>query len=430
MKKISLFFIFQVFYLFGQNPYTSYFTGSSNDVTPNPNGGVCLMGGATENDNAMRWFLNRANGGDVLVLRASGGSGYNSYFFTELGVNVNSVETIVYTNANSTAVDYIVAKINKAEAIWFAGGNQANYVNLWRNNEIESALNNAINQRNVVVGGTSAGMAVLGEYYNSALNGSPTSSDALANPYSSTISLSGSDFLSVPYMQNVITDTHFDNPDRKGRLVSFMARLSQENDSRNLRGIACDEFTAVCVDNQGLAKVFGGFPTNDDNAYFIQINCNATNFLPENCVANQNLTWNLQNEALKVYNLKGTQNGANTFDLNNWINGSGGNWQNWYVNNGVLNSASTSQPICTLSNDSFISNQSNIINPVKNHLLEISNENDFDVIELYDLSGRLIFNQNINTKEIFLPNEIHSGSIVIAILKTQTSKTTQKIIIE
>jgi len=59
-------------------PYTSYFTGNSTDVATTPLGGLCLMGGATESDPAMVWFLERASGGDVLVLRASGSDGYTT----------------------------------------------------------------------------------------------------------------------------------------------------------------------------------------------------------------------------------------------------------------------------------------------------------------------------------------------------------------
>ena len=55
------------------------------------------MGGATEDDNAMKWFLQRANGGDVLVLK-TGSNGYNAYFYSELGIPLNSVETIVCNN--------------------------------------------------------------------------------------------------------------------------------------------------------------------------------------------------------------------------------------------------------------------------------------------------------------------------------------------
>lgn len=59
--------------------YTSYFTGDVADAVVSPLGGTCMMGGATENDYAMRWFLERSGGGDILVIRASGSDGYNDY---------------------------------------------------------------------------------------------------------------------------------------------------------------------------------------------------------------------------------------------------------------------------------------------------------------------------------------------------------------
>jgi hypothetical protein len=70
--------------LFGMN-YTSYFTGNSVDAVTSPSGGTCLMGGASESDDAMIWFLQRASGGDVLVLRASGSNGYNNYLYKSAG---------------------------------------------------------------------------------------------------------------------------------------------------------------------------------------------------------------------------------------------------------------------------------------------------------------------------------------------------------
>ena len=73
----------------------SYFVGSPN-IDTTPEGGICMMGGRSEDDQAMRWFLRRAQGGDVLVMRASGSNGYQDYFYQELGVNLNSVETLVF----------------------------------------------------------------------------------------------------------------------------------------------------------------------------------------------------------------------------------------------------------------------------------------------------------------------------------------------
>ena len=53
--------------------YTSYFTGSTADVSTTTQGGTVLMGGATEDDNAMIWFLQRAGGGDVVDSSGIGG---------------------------------------------------------------------------------------------------------------------------------------------------------------------------------------------------------------------------------------------------------------------------------------------------------------------------------------------------------------------
>ena len=89
MKKLTLFmFLLWAFTAQAQN-YVSYFTGNDVDVVTSPLGGVCLMGGATESDDAMKWFLERCDGGDVLVLRASGSDGYNDYLYSELGISVN-----------------------------------------------------------------------------------------------------------------------------------------------------------------------------------------------------------------------------------------------------------------------------------------------------------------------------------------------------
>ncbi len=325
--------------------YDSYFTGSSSDISTIPSGGVCLMGGATEDDNAMTWFLERANGGDILVLRASGSDGYNDYLFSELGVNVNSVETIVFNNASASNESYIQQKIQQAEAIWFAGGDQWDYVSYWRNTEINSLINEAISERNIVIGGTSAGMAIQGGYYFSAENGTVTSAAALSNPYDSDVTVDSTPFLSNEYLSDVITDTHYDSPDRKGRQVVFLSRIFTDSGIQ-AKGIACDEYTAVCIDPNGMASVYGGYPSYDDNAYFLQTNCELADLTPENCSPGNPLTWNLGNAAIKVYHVKGTSDGANTFDLNDWETGEGGTWENWYVQDGVLFEQESTQPDC------------------------------------------------------------------------------------
>ena len=278
--RFLLLFLLSSTSLFAQD-YDSYLTGSSTDLDVEAQGGICLMGGASESDEAMVWFLNQANGGDVLVLRASGSDGYNDYMYTDLGVTLNSVETIVFNNAAASNETYIHDKIKGAEAIWFAGGDQWDYISYWRDSTIDSLINDAIINRNIVIGGTSAGMAIQGGIYFSAENGTITSADALADPFDNNCTVDSTSFLANEILANVITDTHYDDPDRKGRHSVFIAKAFELYEI-NAKGIACDEYTAVCIGTDGVASVYGGYPTYDDFAYFITPNCELSNPYPEN----------------------------------------------------------------------------------------------------------------------------------------------------
>jgi len=329
----------------GQN-YSSYFTGSLINAVVQPQGGVCLMGGATEDNNAMRWFVQQANGGDILVIRASGADRYNAYFYNDLGVSINSVETLVFNNVQAASDPYVLERILLAEAIWIAGGDQNNYVNFWRGTPVAAAINQRIINDNLVIGGTSAGMAILGGVYFSASNGTVTSAQALANPYDTRVSISNLPFLRVPFLDNVITDTHYDNPDRRGRQTAFLARAATDYGG-TYYGLACDEYTAVCIDNNGLARIYGTYPDYDDNAYFITPNCGLTNSSPEQCVSGQPLSWNRGGQALKVYTVKGTPTGIYSFDLSTWENGTGGEWQDWSVVAGSFAALSGEDPNCS-----------------------------------------------------------------------------------
>lgn len=327
-------FVLIHFHGIGQN-YTSFFTGNTLDTLTTANGGICMMGGAREDDNAMRWFLKRANGGDILVLRASGSDGYNNYFYSELGVKVNSVETLVFKNKEAANAKYIHEKIKKAEAIWLAGGNQWNYVSYWRNTPIDSLINDALSTRNIAIGGTSAGMAIQGGFYFSAKNGTIRSEEALSNPFHSNVTVDSSAFLNNNFLHDVITDTHYDNPNRKGRHLVFLARIWHDYSIR-AKGIACEENTAVCVAPNGKAYVFGNSPNYDDYAYFLQFNPKLSQNKPEDCTPDTPLNWNRGQAAVKVYGIKGTPNGDSYFNLKDWQTGKGGKWEFWYVDEGIL----------------------------------------------------------------------------------------------
>lgn len=297
--------------------------GSTTDVSRTTSGGTLLMGGGTDVDAAMRWMITKAGGGDIIVLRATGTNAYNSYIY---GLQTcNSVETLLInsrTLANDAAVE---AKIRAAEAVFISGGDQWNYVNYWKDTKVEDALNYLRNTKGCVIGGTSAGCAIQGRFYYSAQNGSVTSSAALANPYNVDMTIGRNDFLNNPYLSNLITDTHFDNPDRRGRLVAFMARMSKDQ-AIVPSGVGVDEATAVCIEANGTSKVFGS-----GTAFFLRQNTSG----PERCISGSSLDWYRSRQAVRCYKVNGTANGTNTFNFSTW-SGSGGTSQFYYVDRGVF----------------------------------------------------------------------------------------------
>jgi cyanophycinase-like exopeptidase len=394
MKQLLIFILLLTSLKASSQSYTSYFTGNSVDMATTPQGGACMMGGASEHDEAMKWFLERANGGDILVLRTSGSNGYNDYMYYDLGITVNSVETIVFNNSSAANESYIQNKIMKAEAVWFAGGNQWNYVSYWRDSPIDSLVNDAMQNRNIVVGGTSAGMAILGKYYFSANNGTVTSSTALNNPYDNHVTVDSTDFLHVDYMDDVITDTHYDDPDRKGRHVVFLARILTDYGVA-AKGIACNEYTAVCIDENGLARVYGDYPNYPETAFFLQTNCELADFGPEDCSPSTPLNWNLNGTSIRVYKVNGTNNGTNTFSLSNWDTGSGGSWENWYVDNGTLIESIGSQIDCSVlsTNDNDYLAPKVYPNPFRD-VFFIESEKEIRDFSLIDVNGRLLLFDN------------------------------------
>lgn len=416
---------------YNQN-YTSYFTGSNTDIVTTPQGGICLMGGATEDDRAMTWFLQRANGGDVLVIRASGSNGYNNYLYSELGVNVNSVETIVFNNAAASEDAYVLDKIAKAEAIWLAGGDQWNYVSYWRNTAVDSIINDGITNRNIVIGGTSAGMAVMGKYYFSAQNGTVTSAEALANPYNYYNTVDSTDFFHNAILHDVITDTHFDDPNRIGRMITFLARIYTDYGVIG-KGIACDEYTAVCIGADGMARVYGEYPGSDDNAYFIQPNCELADMSPEVCTNGTPLTWNRGEQALKVYRIKGTYNGvSNSFNLNNWSQGTGGEWLNWSADVGVLSQIQTDAIDCSSVgiNESSIHESTTTIYPnPSSFYLNINSSHIIEHISFFTMDGRLIMSKNnVNGHYVEIDIEQLPHSIYTLVIETNNGTEVRKFI--
>jgi len=301
--------------------------GDTTNVITTVNGGIVLMGGGSDVTPAFKWMMDRSGGGDVVIIRVTGTDAYNDYV-NKIG-NVNSVETLKIDSRELANNDTVANIIRNAEMLFIAGGDQSNYMRLWKGTKTEAALNYLLQEKKAPFGGTSAGCAILGGFYYSGENGSVVSDEALANPYHERINLYNKDFLKAPYLDQVITDQHYVARSREGRSVIFLGRI-QKDFKVLANAIAMDERTAVCIDKNGIAQVFGS-----STAYFLLPDITK---LPEQFIANQPVHWKHNHEAIQVYEIPGTPEGNGHFNLANFntLEARGGTWFWWSVDNGKL----------------------------------------------------------------------------------------------
>lgn len=236
--------------------------------TPHLHGPGLLLDGAGITGSppaSIKWLHRRLigdatkRGGNVVVLRASYSDVYD-HPFVQYG-NFASVQTVLIPPcASRSQVDSAAPVVERADAVYFAGGDQAHYV-AWKGSALMAAVKD-VYARGGVVGGGSAGLAIQGAVvYDSVagdrLNQETTSRDAVANPLEPRISFTTGLF-AWPALTHTITDTHFVVRDRFGRLVVFLSRILKDQllpGATTVYGLGVDEGSAVVVDPDGMATV-------------------------------------------------------------------------------------------------------------------------------------------------------------------------------
>lgn len=206
-----------------------------------------------------RLLGNSKRGGNVVVLRASYSDIYDRAFW-QYG-NFASVQTVLIPPcASRKEVDSVAPVVDRADAVYFAGGDQAHYVG-WKGSALMAAVKR-VYARSGVVGGGSAGLAIQGSVvYDSVagdrLNQETTTRDAVSNPLEPRISFTTGLF-GWPALADTITDTHFAVRNRFGRTVVFLARILQDGllpGARTVYALGVDQGSAVVVDPDGMATV-------------------------------------------------------------------------------------------------------------------------------------------------------------------------------
>ncbi len=265
------------------------------------------MGGGEHQEQGWKFLCERANGGDLLILRANTEDDYAKEV-NEKTLKIcplNSAATIVFDDRDDSDDPKIAEIISRAESIFFAGGDQSNYVRFWQDSPIQDALNKHI-AAGKPIGGSSAGLAILGEFSFSSIIDTIHSPDALADPYGNKITLTR-EFLNIPLLAATITDTHFVKRDRLGRTLVFLARILNDGWAPKVRAIAVEENAAVLLEPDGIAIVVGG------PAYFYE-----ASKAPEVCKHKTPLTF----KNISVH----LAPGGTSFDLKKWTGEKGENY--------------------------------------------------------------------------------------------------------
>jgi beta-aspartyl-peptidase (threonine type) len=215
--------------------------------------GLLLMGGGDRNFDALHWFMKRAGNGHIVVLRASQAGEIGEEFYKDVG-GIVSVETFVFKDREAATDAAMLRSLKRADGIFIGGGDQSRYVRYWRGTPVAAALDAHV-RAGKPLGGTSAGLAMLGEYlYGSMDGGSQISPRALADPLGPENTIEA-DFLHLEKLEGVVTDTHFSERNRLGRLIAFVAK-AESIAGHPLFGLGVDEDAAVAVDGDGNARVY------------------------------------------------------------------------------------------------------------------------------------------------------------------------------
>lgn len=254
--------------------FKGYLLGNAGDACNNlttGDGATLLMGGGSDVDAAFSQNVKShvGSGADVVILRASGTDAYNDYLFSLM--NADSVNTLIVDSVSKANSDYVEWVVKSAEFVFVSGGDQSEYLNLWAGTKVQSALQH-VYDKGGVIGGTSAGMAMMSStvYDPDGILGA-ISDEVVTDLCHETLNFS-SGMLSIPALANTVTDTHFQERDRMGRAMVFLA-----NQSANHKVIAASEATALFVKANGDAVAVG------DNEVYVLYNGATTDLFQAQC---------------------------------------------------------------------------------------------------------------------------------------------------
>ncbi len=249
--------------LFGQSGTA---TGGVPRVGP-ARGTVVVVGGGSMGPEIYMAFIDAAGGPEALILMVPNAGGADSYPQDRPSLRgwraagAKNIQTLFTKDRNVANSDSFVAIIKNAGGVWFDGGRQYRLVDAYGGTKTEAAFHEVL-ARGGVVGGSSAGATILGDFL---VRGAPSNNNFIMHypGYEKGFS----------FLRNVGVDQHVV---ARERLADFADSLSPK--FPNLLGISEDEGTAWVVRGDtgmivGRSKgfVYGGSDATDAGKPFLTL---------------------------------------------------------------------------------------------------------------------------------------------------------------
>jgi cyanophycinase len=219
-------------------------------------GSLVIMGGGPWHDEVQKRFVELAGGASGLILvlpmaSASTDSGKSSVKgWQDLGGNARA---LVVNREEAMRAD-TARLFAGVTGVWFGGGDQSRLTAAIAGTPVEAAIRSRYVRGGAVVGGTSAGAAVMSRMM---ITGDERKLGGLRPPSDSSqawMTIDRNDVVTAEgfgYIENAIIDQHFVRRRRHNRLISLVLENPQ------LVGAGIDESTAIEVRPDGTWKVLG-----------------------------------------------------------------------------------------------------------------------------------------------------------------------------
>ena len=216
-------------------------------------GRLLLVGGGPEKNGISSWstpaYKWAGEGKRIAIIGTSTGT-LAPYFTLQCGAAFAKEFAIASRDSANSQILYDT--LSTYQVIFFRGGDQTEYYDLYRNTKLQDAVINLYNNGGTICG-TSAGMHILSSIVYTAANGTVYSYESIENPNNFYVTLSD-DFMNL--VPGYVFDTHVAERARFGRTVGFLANYKM-NKGIDITGIGMDDMTCMTVDETGLATVRG-----------------------------------------------------------------------------------------------------------------------------------------------------------------------------